>query len=47
MFMRVYLVQEKGWRLEGATIAVQTNPFLKQQEYNSIISPSDRIIATT
>jgi len=29
MFKEVHLEQEEGWRFKGATIAVQTNPFLE------------------
>jgi len=27
VFDRVHSEQEEGWRLEGAAIAIQTNPF--------------------
>jgi len=47
MFIEVYSEQEEGWRLDGAAIETQTNPFSTQWEHDSITSPSDRIIATT
>jgi len=47
MFIEVHLKQEKGWRLEGAAIIIQTNFLLAQQEQVGIISPSNRITATT
>ena len=45
MFIEVYLEQKEGWRLEGAAIATQTNPFSAQREYNNITSLSNRITA--
>ena len=27
MFKEVHLKQEEGWQLDGAAIAIQTNPF--------------------
>ena len=47
MFIKIHLKQKKGWRLEGAIIITQTNPFLVQQEHNNITSLSDRIMAIT
>ena len=43
MFNLVYLKQEKGWRLKGAVIIIQTNPFSVQQEYIGLILLSKRI----
>ena len=47
MFNLVHLRQEEGWRLEGATIIIQTNFFSAQCEYIGIISPNKRITNTT
>jgi len=47
MFIKVHSKQEEDWRLKGAAIATQTNPFLAQREYNNITSLSNRITATT
>jgi len=46
IFKEVHSEQEEGWRLDGAVIATQTNPLSAQREYDSITSPSDRIMAT-
>jgi hypothetical protein len=47
MFDLVHSAQEEGWRPEGATIATHTNPFDTQREQVGMISPSERITATT
>jgi len=47
MFKEVHLKQEEGWQLDGAAIAIQTNPFSTQCKHNSITLLSDRIMATT
>jgi len=47
MFKEVHLEQKEGWQSKGATIAVQTNPFLEQREHDSMTLPSNRITATT
>ena len=47
MFDLVHLIQEEGWRPEGAAIVMQTNFFSAQREHVGIISPSKRITATT
>ena len=47
MFNLIHLIQEEGWQLKRVIITTQTNFFLVQQEYISIISPSERIVAIT
>ena len=47
MFDLVHSAQEEGWRPDGATIATHTNPFDAQREQVGMISPSERITATT
>ena len=46
MFNLVHLIQEEGWQLKGAIIAIQTNFFSLQREQEGIISLSKRITAT-
>ena len=46
MFTEVHLEQEEGWQLEGAAIAIQTNPFSAQREHNSITLLSNSMTAT-
>ena len=46
IFNLVYSAQEEGWRLDKAAIAIQTNPFSAQREYNNIISFNNKIIKT-
>ena len=47
MFALVYLAYDKGWQLEGNTIATQANPFSTQWEQKGIILPSNKIIKIT
>ena len=47
MFALVHSAYNEGWRLVKEAIAMHTNPFSVQQEYNSIILPANSIIKTS
>ena len=47
IFNLVHSKQEEGWQLEGAEIAIYTNPSFKQQEHkDGIILLNNNIAAT-
>ncbi len=45
IFTFIHLVQDKGLQLDRAAIVIYTNPFLTQQEQESITSLTENIKA--